>query len=63
MTGTYSYPDEPGTPTAEPGQFPALDEAMDTLAQVADAPPAEQIAPLAAAHRVLRETLDTIGDV
>ena len=28
-----------------------------------DAPPAEQVAPLAEAHRVLRETLDSIGDV
>jgi hypothetical protein len=63
MTATYPYPDESGTPTSEPGQFPALDAAMDTLAQVADAPPAEQIAPLAAAHRVLNETLDSIGDV
>jgi hypothetical protein len=30
---------------------------------VRDAPPAEQIAPLAEAQRVLRDTLDAVGDV
>jgi hypothetical protein len=63
VTAAYPDPDESGTATSESGQFPALDAAMTSLAQVADAPPAEQIAPLAAAQRVLRETLDTIGDV
>jgi hypothetical protein len=38
-----------------------VDEALAELARVADAPPAEQVGPLAAAHEVLRETLDAIG--
>jgi hypothetical protein len=38
-----------------------VDAALAALAEVADAPPAEQVAPLAAAHEVLRETLDAIG--
>jgi hypothetical protein len=38
-----------------------VDEALAALAAVADAPPAEQVGPLAAAHEVLRETLDAIG--
>jgi hypothetical protein len=38
-----------------------VDEALAALAEVADAPPAEQVGPLAAAHQVLRETLDAIG--
>jgi len=42
---------------------PDVDATLDALAAVADAPPAEQVAPLAAADRALRETLDTIGDV
>ena len=36
---------------------------MIALAAVQDAPPAEQVAPLAEADRTLRETLDSIGDV
>jgi hypothetical protein len=42
---------------------PAVDEVLAGLAAVADAPPAEQVAPLAEADRVLRDTLDSIGDV
>lgn len=38
-----------------------VDEALAALARVADRPPAEQVAPLAAAHDVLRQTLDAIG--
>ena len=38
-----------------------VDEALAALARVADAPPAEQVGPLAAAHDVLRQTLDAIG--
>ena len=38
-----------------------VDEALAALAEVADAPPAEQVGPLAAVHEVLRETLDAIG--
>jgi hypothetical protein len=33
------------------------------LAEVKDEPPAEQVGPLSRAHQVLRETLDSIGDV
>jgi hypothetical protein len=41
---------------------PAVDEAVAAVAALADAPPAEQVAPLAQADRVLRDTLDSIGD-
>jgi hypothetical protein len=40
-----------------------IDEALDALAGVRDAVPAEQVGPLSQAQRVLRETLDSIGDV
>jgi hypothetical protein len=40
-----------------------VDATLDALAAVADAPPPDQVAPLAEADRALRETLDTIGDV
>jgi hypothetical protein len=40
-----------------------IDEALAVLADVRDAPPGEQVAPLTNAQRVLRETLDSIGDV
>jgi hypothetical protein len=53
---------------AEPARGPAtatghqeVDRALAALAEVADAPPADQVGPLAAAHEVLRETLDAIG--
>jgi hypothetical protein len=42
---------------------PRIDQTLQTLAAVADAAPADQVAPLAEADRVLRETLDSIGDV
>jgi hypothetical protein len=42
---------------------PRIDAALIALAATQDAPPAEQVAPLAEAHRTLRETLDSIGDV
>jgi hypothetical protein len=47
---------------AEAGN-PGIDAVLATLAEVKDAPPAEQVTPLTQAHRVLRETLDSIGDV
>ncbi len=43
--------------------IPDVGEAMESLAAVADAPPADQVTPLAEADRVLRETLDSIGDI
>ena len=36
--------------------------ALLALAEVRDAPPADQVEPLTRAHRALRETLDSIGD-
>jgi hypothetical protein len=42
---------------------PRVDAALAALANVADEPPVQQIAPLTDAHHVLRETLDSIGDV
>ena len=51
-----------GPGTAHTGH-PRVDEALGSLAAAGDAPPAEQVAPLAEADRVLRETLDSIGDI
>ena len=48
---------------AETTGDPRIDEAVIALAAAQDAPPAEQVAPLAEAHRTLRETLDSIGDI
>jgi hypothetical protein len=39
-----------------------LAEALAALDTVRDAPPAEQVVPLAEAQRVLRETLDSVED-
>jgi hypothetical protein len=60
-----------GQPAAEDGvtegvslaDSPRLAQALAALDEVRDAPPAEQIAPLAEAQRVLRDTLDAVGDV
>jgi hypothetical protein len=54
-------PAEPDA-TARTGN-PHVDSVLDRLAAVADAPPPDQVAPLADADRALRETLDSIGDV
>ena len=53
-------------PEDEPSEVAAtghrqVDDALAALARVADAPPADQVGPLAAAHDVLRQTLDAIG--
>jgi hypothetical protein len=42
---------------------PRLAQALERLDEVRDAPPDQQVAPLADAQRALRETLDSIGDV
>jgi hypothetical protein len=52
-----------GGPEVPPATIPAVDQAVAALADVAEAPPAQQVGPLAEADRVLRETLDSIGDV
>ena len=66
------YPQQPPVPgppsqrAAEPESGPGgsrIDAALAALAEVRNAPPAEQVAPLTHAHQVLRETLDSIGDV
>jgi hypothetical protein len=55
---------EPSQQAADPGLGGSrIDAALATLAEVRNAPPAEQVAPLTHAHQVLRETLDSIGDV
>ena len=53
---------EPHRSELQPSGNPRIDEALSNLAAAADAPPAEQIAPLTEADRALRETLDTIGE-
>ena len=52
---------EPYEPTPDPG--PRLAEVLAALDAVRDAPPADQVAPLADAQRVLRETLDSVADI
>lgn len=42
---------------------PHVDAVLRKLAEVEELPPVQQIAPLTEAHHVLRETLDSIGDV
>ena len=59
MTGPREAPGGLAEGTGDP----RIDEAVIALAAVQDAPPAEQVAPLTEAHRTLRETLDSIGDV
>ena len=56
MTNPHGQDEAP-----DPG--PRLAEALAALDAVRDAPPAEQVAPLADAQRVLRETLDSVADV
>lgn len=46
-----------------PTGHPDVDAAVSALAATTDATPAEQVAPLAETDRVLRDTLDSIGDV
>ena len=53
----------PQAPGPGAGGAARIEEALAALAEVKDAPPAEQVAPLTQAHRILRETLDSIGDV
>lgn len=57
MTGPYPVPGPP------PATGARIEAALAALTEVKDAPPAEQVAPLTQAHQVLRETLDSIGDV
>jgi hypothetical protein len=49
--------------TPQPEADPRIEETLVDLAEVSDAPPVEQVGPLTEADRVLRETLDSIGDV
>lgn len=41
---------------------PQVDAALAQLAAMGEASPAQMVAPLAEADRVLRETLDAVGD-
>jgi len=50
-----------GAATAHTGH-PAVDAALDAVANAADLPPADQIAQYEAAHRTLQETLATIDE-
>jgi len=54
--------DEQGA-SGGPTGHPRVDAALAGLAEVADAPPQEQVEPLARAHGALTETLDSIADV
>ncbi len=59
-----NYPDAPtsaGDTAPATGQ-PRIDAALAAVAAAADTPPDQQIAPLAEADRVLRETLDAVRD-
>jgi hypothetical protein len=41
---------------------PQVDDALRQLAALGDASPAQMVAPLAEADRILRETLETVDD-
>jgi hypothetical protein len=59
-----TYPDLPtssGVEAPVTGQ-PRIDATLAVVAAAEDAPPDQLIAPLAEADRVLRETLDAVGD-
>jgi hypothetical protein len=70
-----AYPDRGGDPYPDRDPSPEradsspdrggsrIDAALAALAEVKDAPPAQQVVPLTQAHQALRETLDSIGDV
>jgi hypothetical protein len=58
-----SQPDDPAPLADVTTGHPRVDAALAALAEVAEAPPVQQIGPLTEAHDVLRETLDSIGDV
>ncbi len=66
MTAPYPNDPRPQPPAAAAvgdNGGSRVDDALAALAEVRDAPPAEQVAPLTQAHRALRETLESIGDV
>jgi hypothetical protein len=54
-------PDGPW-PAAQTSGHPAVDAAVQAMANAADLPPADQIAEYEAAHRTLQETLATIDE-
>jgi hypothetical protein len=56
-------PEESPGGLAQSTGHPHIDEAVIALAATQDSPPADQVAPLAEAHRTLRETLDSIDDI
>jgi hypothetical protein len=58
---TQHLPATPGDQVPVTGQ-PRIDAALTELAAVGEAPPDQMIAPLTEADRVLRETLDAVGD-
>ena len=58
---TQDLPAPPGDQAPVTGQ-PRIDAALAALAAAGEAPPDQMIAPLTEADRVLRETLDAVGD-
>ncbi|WP_422768664.1 hypothetical protein ACN28C_17800 [Plantactinospora sp. WMMC1484] len=53
-------PGDRSTPGGGGSGHPAVDAALQAMANAADLPPADQIAQYEAAHQTLRETLATI---
>jgi hypothetical protein len=55
-------PEATGAAAGEPGAtgHPAVDAALDELAQAAELPPGDQVPAYEAAHRTLSQTLATI---
>lgn len=61
----YEDPDGAGTAPTGAGPvtgYPAVDAVLQAVADVADAPPGEQVPAFQAAHRTLRETLESIDE-
>ncbi|WP_213455330.1 hypothetical protein [Rhizomonospora bruguierae] len=64
--GSPGWGEGPGDPAGEGGPVrtghPAVDGALQAMANAAELPAAEQIAEYEAAHRTLQETLATIDE-
>jgi len=58
---THDLPAEQGDQAPVTGQ-PRIDAALAAISKAGEVPPDQMIAPLAEADRVLRETLDAVGD-
>lgn len=62
LTTPGAGPPDPERPATEQTGHPAVDSALQAVAEVAGAAPADQLPAYQAAHRTLRETLASIDE-